>query len=181
MSGEIWRLCFGSSYAASSLGRVRRAIPAQGTRAGYILSLIARKDRYVGIRLQGKDRRRSFLVHRLVARAFLGPCPLGKEVNHKNGIKSDNRIENLEYVTRAQNIRHSFDTGLREFVCRIQPEKALKIGEQNGRAKLTEGDVRTIREAHKDGAVPKVLASRFGVCVSTIWNIVSRKQWRHVG
>ncbi len=52
-------------------------------------------------------------VHRLVLVAFVGPCPEGLEVNHKNGIKTDNRLANLEYVTRSENNLHAFRTGLK--------------------------------------------------------------------
>jgi hypothetical protein len=49
--------------------------------------------------------RKHVLVHRLVAAAFLGPCPEGKEVDHKNNIRTDNRVENLQYLTRSENQR----------------------------------------------------------------------------
>jgi hypothetical protein len=52
-------------------------------------------------------------VHRIVAAAFIGPCPDGLEINHKNGIKLDNRAENLEYTTRSANMKHAYDSGLR--------------------------------------------------------------------
>lgn len=62
-----------------------------------------RDDGYVDISLSGK----MFLVHRLVAKYFLGDSDL--EVNHKDGNKQNNNVKNLEYVTRSQNIRHSIN------------------------------------------------------------------------
>lgn len=55
-------------------------------------------------------------VHRLVATAFLGP-PDGRIVNHKNGVKSDNRVSNLEWCTHSENVKHAYDIGLHPGVC----------------------------------------------------------------
>ena len=87
----------------SSFGVVRRLsdmwIYSQHNQRGY---------RY--IRLKCKGRQRNIFVHRLVMLAFCGPDD--REVNHKNGRKDDNRLENLEYMTRSENIQHAWDTGL---------------------------------------------------------------------
>jgi hypothetical protein len=64
----------------------------------------------VGLRQNGKRIFR--MVHRLVALVALGPCPYGKQVNHRNGNKKDNRAANLEYVTPSENMRHAIEMGL---------------------------------------------------------------------
>ena len=71
------------------------------------------------------------LIHRLVAEAFI-PNPLCKKtVNHKNGIKTDNRVENLEWCTYSENILHAFKTGLK-----ASPKPWLgKFGKDNHRSK----------------------------------------------
>lgn len=66
----------------------------------------------VGLAINKKQKR--FRVHRLVAEAFLEKADNKKNiVNHKNGVRDDNRIENLEWVTQSENVKHAIDTGLR--------------------------------------------------------------------
>lgn len=87
----------------SSFGVVRRLpdmwVYSQRNQRGY---------RYIQVMCQGKPK--NILVHRLVMLAFCGPD--NREVNHKNGRKDDNRLENLEYMTRSENVQHAWDTGL---------------------------------------------------------------------
>ncbi len=71
------------------------------------------KDGYLRITLTNNGKRKSYYVHRLVARAYLKDYSDILQVNHKNGIKIDNRIENLEMVTLQENIKHSIKTGLK--------------------------------------------------------------------
>lgn len=119
---------------------------------------------------------KSMKIHRIVAMAYLGPKPLGMEINHKNGNKSDNRPSNLEYCTRSQNCQHSFDMGLQ------QPKR----GTLNGMAKLSEADVAHIRNQAKNANSRYYgraeLAEKYGVSQDTIKAIVTRRRnsWPHV-
>lgn len=157
-------------YEASSLGRIRRSSARLGgTRIGTILRFSVRRNGYTGNVLSIDRKRVSRSTHRLIAEAFLGPCPKGLQVNHKDGNKANNRASNLEYVTRSQNIRHSIDA------------LGLRIGEKHGRSKLIESEVLDIRRAYIAGeGTLKQLAERFGVHFSTINFIVNRRTWTHI-
>lgn len=82
-------------------------------RKGRKLKPATDKDGYLRITLTNNGKRKSYHVHRLVTGAFLDNYDNKLQVNHINGIKSDNRIENLEMVTLQQNIKHSIETGLK--------------------------------------------------------------------
>ena len=82
-------------------------------RKGRKLKPATDKDGYLRITLTNNGKRKSYCVHRLVARTFLKEYDDKLQVNHKNGIKNDNRLENLEMVTLQENIKHSIETGLK--------------------------------------------------------------------
>lgn len=107
-------------------------------------------------------------VHVLVALAFIGPVPVGMEVNHKDGDPSNNVLTNIEYLTRSGNLLHA--------------RSALGHGRgaDTRMAKLTEDDVRAIRAAYP-GETFATLARRYGLkSRSTIAFIVQRKTWTHI-
>jgi hypothetical protein len=110
-----------------------------------------------------------YLAHRLVAEAFISN-PLNKKfVNHKNGNKKDNRVCNLEWVTRQENEDHAFKTGLKN-----------STGVNNKMSKLNDIKVIEIRKRCKDSKDVKILAEKFGVHRATIQRIVNRKIWNHI-
>lgn len=119
----------------------------------------------IGLSKNGKQTR--YLAHRLIAQTFLGLDSERKFVNHKNGIKDDNRIENLEWVNRSENAKHSFRIGL-------QSNK----GEKHPSAKLSWDIVNEIRKKY----VPRKystykLAKEYGVSATNIKDIVNNKIW----
>lgn len=119
---EQWRKIPGQPawYEVSNLGRVRSLTHTfwYTNRRGTICSC-PHKGRTLrpGLASSGyysvAISKRSQNVHVLVARAFIGPCPVGHEVLHKNHIKSDCRSTNLKYGTRSQNLREDFQRGHR--------------------------------------------------------------------
>lgn len=129
------------------------------------------KGGYQRVSMRDDDgRRRHVLVHRAVAATFLGPCPEGYEVNHKNGVTSANRVSNLEYKTPSQNVRHSIDV--------LGRKRAP--GEKNANALLTDDAVRRMRIAAAGGAALRDLVVEYGVSYSQVSRVVSRRAWRHV-
>lgn len=171
---EIWKMIpapeFKGLYEASSFGRIRRAAPGRYTYPGRILKTPCNSSGYPHLALWNGELRKYFLAHQLVALAFLGPCPFGHEVNHKDGVKTNNKIDNLEYVTPSGNCRHALTYGLN-----IPPH-----GEQHFRAKLTEQDVCDIREALTKGESLRSLGRKYGVHATTIRNIGLRINWKHI-
>jgi hypothetical protein len=114
---EEWRSVVGfeGSYSVSNLGRVRRNIAENNTYAGRILN--PSKDnnknfRYLRVHLVYGPIKKYCTVHSLVAASFLGPCPDKLQINHIDGIKTNNRIVNLEYITQPENMAHAKRVGL---------------------------------------------------------------------
>ena len=124
---EQWKPIEGTDgkYEVSNLGHVR----TNGKRPG-LLTLTKQKSgyRYAMIEIDGKSCNRR--VHRLVAQHFLPNPDNMKEVNHKDGNKDNNRADNLEWCTRSHNVKHSFDTGLKQ-PHRWTAEERKQISERN--------------------------------------------------
>ena len=109
-------------------------------------------------------------VHRLIAKAYYGDSDL--IVNHKNGVKHDNRPCNLEFVTVAQNNRHALDNGLSTM-------KHLQES-NNKRKKFTDDDVRYIREHIGVDENYGTLQQKYNVSRGVIWQIANYKTYKEV-
>ena len=165
-------------YTVSETGLVRTLVGSGRCPAGGILSVgrPSKTVRYSVVNLIDiHGRRCRWQVHRLVLMAFIGPRPSPvHQVNHKNGHKFDNRVENLEWVTSKENNRHAIDSGLNKPV--VAPHYK---GELHPLAKLTEDDVRAIRILER--LVPRrEIAARFGITPQNVTAIWKRRSWTHV-
>lgn len=174
---EKWKAIVGYEgfYEISNQGRVRsvdRVIehPAKGPtrRKGKELSPATNWKGYLHINLCREGKMTPGIIHRLVLSAFVGPCPDGHECNHISGDKTDNRIQNLEWVTPSENRLHAYANGL----------TPAKRGESNGMAKLTWATVEEIRKLYASGAHSyRQLGDRFGVTKSAIHAVISGRTW----
>ena len=163
-------------YSVSTLGRVRRDAPTK-YRGGisypgrvlrtYQTQYNGNKYRIVSL-CTGKGWRIG-KVHRMVAIAFLGPPQLGMCVNHKNGDKGDNRVQNLEWITLVENCRHAVAIG------------STLHGEKNKMAKLSASQVRTIRQLYGIGdTTQRALAKTFCTSQACIWSIIHWRTWKRL-
>jgi hypothetical protein len=177
---EEWRFVKGYKglYKVSTKGRIKSLDRIKLSRLGnpYIFKgkLLKGKTRDEdGYAIVGLTNRKGKLknkkVHRLVAIAFI-PNPKNKpEVNHKNGIKDDNVVINLEWTTTKENADHAIKTGLVDHV-----------GPGNGNSKLNENMVRRIKQLLNKGKSCVTIAKRMDVSPCLISFIKQGRNWRHV-
>lgn len=105
-------------------------------------------------------------VHRLVAEAFLDCDPDRDQINHKNGIKTDNRVENIEWCTRSENTRHAYANGLLKYNITDAIKAHTKIFEQD------KVDIVNMRRA---GIPVKEIAAKYDVSLNTIYEICKKE------
>jgi len=110
-------------------------------------------------------------IHRLIAECFIGKIPNGLVINHKNGIKTDNRIENLEYVTISYNVLHAYKTGLR-IINNEHKERCKKLG-LSLRMFTPEKEIE-IYNKHKEGKSIKHISIEHSCHSDTIRKLIRR-------
>lgn len=157
-------------YEASNDGRIRwvKELKQFESWNGYkILSLRAKPCNQTTVR-----------VHRLVAEAFLGKCPTGLVVNHKDGNKKNNTIENLEYVTKSEDNKHALDLGLRR---PPQHFENYKRGEDHPFAKLNEQQVLEIRKIRKETKFgERRISKMLNLPRGAVGHVIKGKSWKHI-
>ena len=172
---EIWKPVplpgYSEQYAISSLGRVKRITKAARgpAQSGDLVRVRIMKSGHHQVSLSHRAQSVYPLVHRLVLAAFVGPCPEGQECCHNDGNPSNNRLDNLRWDTRLNNVGDAFEHG------------TFALGSRRGQAKLTEDGVREIRKiVANGGATQRELAKRYGVSEIVVSFAVNRKTWKHV-
>lgn len=168
---ETWKKANGySNYEVSSLGRIK-TFNWKGSGRIAILKPALDKSGYLRTVLKGDNGvSKTIKVHRVVLNTF-NPTNDVMEVNHKNGVKHDNRIDNLEWVTRRQNIQHCIDNKLQT------PFK----GEEVGNSKLKEFQVLEIRKKFKPRVYSRAkLSKEYNVSEATIKDIIYKRTWKHL-
>lgn len=157
---EVWKQIDSLFYEVSNNGDIRNS------RRKRLLKLQTTWRGYKRICLFIKGIKRYFYVHRLVMDSFSPSNNTSLQVNHKNGIKTDNRLSNLEWVTQSENNKHAFKIGLRSHK-----------GESHNKAFLTNEKAVQIFKA--TGTQEKI-AINFGISRTMVSAIKTGRSWGHV-
>lgn len=172
MVKEVWKTIPGlPDYEASDQGRLRSyKRDKKAKEIPHLMACVPDEKGYLLANCTINSKGATQRVHRLIARAFIGEIPIGHQINHKNGIKSDNRLCNLEICTPSQNQRH------RTNVLGVN----LKWYRSPGARKLTAQNIRDIRTKVASGRLFVDVARDYEVSANCISNIWKRKRWAHV-
>jgi len=167
---EIWKTIEKfSDYSISNIGNIKRIKKDKFNRRLKNLKPRTNKYGYLQINLYKDLKRYTRLIHRLVKETF---DPIENmehlEINHKNGIKNDNRKSNLEWNTTVENINHASKMNL------------SYRGEKNGNSKLTEEDIIEIWKYFSENISQKEIAKKFNISSDMISKIKNKRNWTDV-
>jgi len=165
---KIWLPIFGyeSLYEVSNHGEVR------SLRSNKLLKPSLAKG-YFKVVLSAENIPKPFTVHRLVALAFIPNFENLPQVNHRDGVKTNNSASNLEWVTPKANISHAIESKLIDFSTRRFSTQHRRVG-QRRKGKISDCQVQEIIERFKNGESKKSLARFFGVTPKAIIYILKR-------
>jgi len=192
MRMEVWKDITGyeGRYKVSSFGRLKSLSNGKwGFRPVTAIIIGTVSCGYRRVQLRDRNGRyKGRLVHRLVAEAFI-PNPENKPcINHIDGDKANNHIDNLEWCTYSENNKHAFRTGLKVMeghnavaISKSRRGQRTSYGGSHGMSKLSENDVLQIRSIYEQGWFTQAEIGRaYNVDGSMIGKIVNRNNWTHI-
>ena len=179
---ELWKDInkYVGFYQISNLGRVKsldRYVSCSDGKTRHIEEKILiqtpDKDGYKRVSLTGEDKRRKpIIVHRVLAQHFI-PNPLNKpQVNHEDGVKSNNSLSNLSWCTLSENRQHAYNTGLQN--------SDSRKGAKCNFSTLDDTKVLEIKKLLKDGLTQTKIAELYNITASTISYIHRGLTWKHL-
>lgn len=168
-TSEVWKDIkdYEGIYQVSNFGNVK-SLGNSFSRKERLLKLSHQSKGYLTVVLQKNATRKMVLTHRLVAEHFIDNTESKPQVNHINGDKTDNIVENLEWVSHRENLDHAIKNNL-----------TLK-GEENRNSKLKDVDVIKIYSLLQKGTTTKELSESYNVSYSTIDSIRTNRYWKHL-
>lgn len=160
---EEWKPLPNARYLISSLGEVC------STESGKLLKQMDDGRGYLCVSISmDRQPQQKYKVHRLAAEVFLPRIIGANDVNHIDGIKTNNRVTNLEWCTRSENIQHALQLGL------------MAVGEGHPISELKSLEVEQIKLLFIAGKSNSEIASLYNVARGTISKIRQLKTWRHI-
>jgi len=174
---EEWKLIpgYGENYKMHQSGAIYSLLSNRYLKTGDN----GKGYKFVNLWTPNGEHKREY-VHRLCLKVFSGHKE-GLECNHIDGNKSNNHIDNLEWVTKSQNHKHAYETGLNR-VSEYQKKRTSDAnrGSGHGGTRLKERDIINIRHLYDSGMTYKKISNIYGVHRDTIGNIVRGNTWKHV-
>lgn len=187
---EIWKDVYGweEYYQVSNFGGVR-------SKTRFVVTCDKNKVKYTKRRIPGKilsgsidatgyyrvdmrnktaGIRKNSLIHRLVAIAFIDNVAEKPHINHKDGVKTNNNVKNLEWCTHAENMHHAFKNGF------MKPFIGTEKGEKCPSSKLTNAQAMEIKKRLKGDERLEDIAFDYPVGISAISEIKSGRSWKHI-
>lgn len=155
---------FESNYEINELGCIRN------NKTFKELTPFITTNGYLRVRIKGKG----YQVHKLIAEHFIDNPNNYVELNHIDGNKLNNSIDNLEWSTRSLNMLHAYRTEL------SNSAKCANLGEKHGKSKLTNENVKDIWYRLLDGEKAVDIAKLYNVSKATIGNIKLKKNWKEL-
>jgi len=160
---EIWRKINGvyDIYEVSNKGRIRR---------GSFIRKQVLSNGYFRTNLSKNNKLKSFYIHILVAETFISNIPENFVVNHKDGNKLNNNLDNLEIISQQENVVHAYKNNLIN----------TRRGSAHQNSKITEEDAYEIFRLRKEGKTQKEIGQAFGISREQARDIINRKRWKHL-